>query len=95
MIILNLYVTYRYCDHVVRPVSPQTCITHPDYSDPNKSVCCVSLFLTYINNSATRVDKYNKYVKRYMLIQIYIQSVNSQQKMSKIEHNFHSTICPP
>ena len=64
-----------------------------------QSVCCVSLFLKYINNSATRVDKYNKYVKRYiknyMFIQIDIESVNSQQKMSKIEHYFQSTICPP
>ena len=61
-----------------------------------ESVCCVSLFLKYINNSATRVDKYNKYVRDiYMFIQIDIESVNSQQKMSKIEHYFHSTICPP
>ena len=64
-------------------------------STVTQSVCCVSLFLKYINNSATRVDKYNKYVKRYMFIQIDTESVNSQQKMSKIEHYFHSTICPP
>ena len=49
--------------------------------------------LHHINNSVTRVDKYNKYVKRYMFIQTDIESVNSQQKMSKIEHYFHSTIC--
>ena len=30
-----------------------------------------------------------------MFIQIDIESVNSQQKMSKIEHYFHSAICPP
>ena len=42
-----------------------------------------------------RVGKYNKYVKRYMFIQIDIKSVQSQQKMSKIEHYFHSRICPP
>ena len=33
-----------------------------------QSVCCVSLFLKYIDNSATRVDKYNKYVKRYIYV---------------------------